>query len=197
MADRHDHREEHTNLERPGPGYEVRDVNAWAVSRFGIALVFLCLFAVALLFGLFRYFESTYGGPMPPTGLDMDARALPPSPTLQRTPRLDLQRFRAAEDEVLNSYSWIDQQHGIVHVPIDVAIDILAKQGLPARQQAPPTDKADVPTESGLGPVMQPPGGPLAPELQSSLSAPVSPNAATASPQSRDRKGAGHPPEKP
>ncbi len=211
MADRHDHREEHTDLEHPHLGYEVRDVNAWAVSRFGIALVLLCIFAVALLVGLFRYFESTYGGPMPPTGLNLDARALPPAPTLQRTPRLDLQRFRAAEDEVLNSYSWIDRQRGIVHVPIEVAIDILARQGLPGRQQAPPTDKADVPTESGLGPVMQQPGGPLAPELQGSLSAPASPtaapaslnaepappHAATVSPQGLGRTGAGHAPEKP
>ena len=140
----------------------MRDVNAWAVGRFGIALVLLCLLAVALLFGLFRYFESTFGGPLPNTGLNMDARTLPPAPTLQRTPVLDLQRFHAAEDDILNSYSWIDRSHGIVHVPIDVAIDLLAKQGLPARPQAPPVDRADVPTASGLGPIMQQPGGPLA-----------------------------------
>jgi hypothetical protein len=179
MADRHDHHDEHiTGLENQPLRHEVRDVNAWAVSRFAIGLVLLCIFAVALLFGVFRYFESTMGGPLPASGLDVNATALPPSPTLQTTPRLDLQRFRAAETEVLNSYSWIDRQHGIVHVPIDVAIDIVAKQGLPARQQAPPTDHADVPTASGLGPVMQQPGGPLAPELNASA-------------QSRDRQGAG------
>ena len=189
MADRHD-------LEQREPGFEVRDVNAWAVGRFGIALVMLCLVAVALLFGLFRYFESTFGGPLPNTGLNMDARTLPPAPTLQRTPVLDLQRFHAAEDDILNSYSWIDRSHGIVHVPIDVAIDLLAKQGLPARPQAPPVDRADVPTASGLGPIMQQPGGPLAAMLASTpaTAAPATP--ATASPQSRDRKGAGKPPEK-
>jgi hypothetical protein len=185
MADRHDHHDERTtHLEHPQLRHEVRDVNAWAVSRFGVALVLLCIFAVALLFGLFRYFESTYGGPLPANGLNVDANALPPSPTLQRTPRLDLQRFRAAEDEILNSYSWIDRQHGIVHVPIDVAMDILARQGLPARQQTPPTDTADVPAESGLGPIMQQPGGPLAPELN-----------ASASSRNRDRQGAGKPAE--
>lgn len=180
MADRHNHHDENPiDLEGRHPGHEERDVNAWAVSRFAIALVLLCIVAVALLFGLFRYFESTFGGPMPPIALD-DARSLPPSPTLQRTPVQDLQRFRAAEDEILNSYSWIDQQHGIVHVPINVAIDMLAKQGLPSRQQAPPTDRADVPTESGLGPIMQQPGGPLAPELKASNS-PANASAAAAS----------------
>jgi hypothetical protein len=184
MADRHD-------LEHNQPGYEVRDVNAWAVGRFGIALVLLCICAVALLFGLFHYFESTFGGPLPNTGVNIDARSLPPAPTLQRTPVLDLQRFRAAEDQVLNSYSWVDRQHGIVHVPIDVAMDLLARRGLPARRQAPPADQADVPTASGLGLIMQQPGGPLA----SVLYGPPAP-AASASPQSRDRKGAPAPPEK-
>ncbi len=189
MADRHDRHEEHAGLEGHQLGYEVRDVNAWAISRFAISLVLLCIFAVALLFGLFRYFESTFGGPMPTIALD-DARSLPPAPTLERTPVLNLQRFHAAEDQVLNSYSWIDRQHGIIHVPIDVAIDILARQGLPSRPQAPATDKADVPTESGLGPIMQQPGGPLAPELNASAPA-------AAAPQTPASKGAAHTAEKP
>jgi hypothetical protein len=171
MADKYDHREEH-DLQCPRLGHETRDVNAWAVGRFAIALVLLCIGAVALLFGLFRYFESAYGGPAQPIALD-DARALPPAPTLQRTPVLDLQRFRAAEDEVLNSYSWIDREHGIVHVPIQVAMEMLAKQGLPSRQHAPTPDPATVPTESGLGPIMQQPGGPLAPELAAPTSSAV------------------------
>ena len=189
MADRHDRHDEQAELESRRLGYEVRDVNAWAISRFAISLVLLCIFAVALLFGLFRYFESTYGGPMPTIALD-DARSLPPAPTLERTPVLNLERFRAAEDQVLNSYSWIDRQRGIVHVPINVAIDLLAKQGLPSRQQAPAVDKADTPTESGLGPIMQQPGGPLAPELNAS--APVA-----AAPQTPAPQGAAHTAEKP
>lgn len=179
MADRHDQEHRIPTHEPPhgNVGHEVRDVNAWAIGRFGIGLVLLCIFAIALLFGLFRYFESTFGGPTPEANLNEDARTLPPSPTLETNEPRDLQRFHEAEDQVLNSYSWIDREHGIVHVPINVAIDMLAQKGLPSRQQAPVTDQVDVPTDSGLGPIMQQPGGPLAAELNGTA-APVTAAAA-------------------
>ena len=62
----------------------------------------------------------------------------------------------------------MDREHGIVRIPIDQAIDMLAASHLPARQtQQPETAAADVslPTASGLGPKMQPPGGPLAGQI--------------------------------
>jgi len=70
---------------------------------------------------------------------------------LEETPVLDLARERAAEDKVLNSYSWVDRQKGIVRVPIDVAIDMVAKKGLPSRAAAPPSGNVSMPSESGLG----------------------------------------------
>ncbi len=41
----------------------------------------------------------------------------------------NLRDLRAGEDTVLNSYGWVDQQKGIVHIPIDRAIEIMAKEG--------------------------------------------------------------------
>ena len=98
-------------------------------ARFGIALVFLCILSLGLLFGLFKYFESSVGGSLP--DLNVDARRLPPQPQLQKTPIQDLQQMRAAEDQLLNSYGWVDQSKGVVRIPIDQAIDMLAKRGLP------------------------------------------------------------------
>ena len=80
MADRHD-------LDTARSPARGRDVNVWAVGRFGIALVMLCLVAVALLFGLFRYFESSCRRPPPEPGLNMDARTLPPAPAPAARPR--------------------------------------------------------------------------------------------------------------
>jgi hypothetical protein len=89
-------------------------------------------------------------------------------PRLQSAPIGDLKDMKAAEDKILNGYGWIDQQHGLVRIPIDRAIDLLAQRGLPARQVTEPQTAAagvSVPTESGLGPKVQQPGGPLAGEL--------------------------------
>jgi hypothetical protein len=176
-VNRHDHNGEQDvrvpDQERPEVRHEVLDVNAWAVGKFGIALVLLCIFALAILVGVFRYFMAQNGGKLPERELNVDARQLPVEPRLQRTPILDLQRFKAAEDQILNGYGWVDQQHGVVHVPIDRAIDLLAQRGLPSRAPAaaPPDSGVSIPTEAGLGPKVQQPGGPLAGQLTNATAA--------------------------
>ena len=141
------------------PGHEDRDVNAWAVGKFAIALVLLCIFCLAVLVGVFKYLERTIGSPGPaPT----DARNFPPQPRLQETPILDLKAMRDAEDKILGSYGWVDQSKGVVRIPIDKAIDLLAQRGLPSRPQNGPqsASSASIPTESGLGLKVQQDGGP-------------------------------------
>jgi hypothetical protein len=139
--------------------HENTDVDTWAVGRFGIALVLLCVLSLAGLFGLFRYFEARQGGPVAVTM----PRRPEGSPLLEENPVLDLARERAAEGKLLNSYGWVDRQQGVARIPIGRAIDLLAERGLPSRQ--PPeqasASAATVPTASGMGSVMQRPGGPL------------------------------------
>jgi hypothetical protein len=149
---------------RPEVMHEERDINAWAIGKFGIALVLLCGLALLVLVGLFKYFQSEEEANQPAAPVRVDARRLPPEPRLQDTPILDLEAMRAAEDRLLNGYGWVDQNAGVARVPVSVAIDALAKQGLPARPQAEATSasNATVPTESGMGWIMQQFGGPLA-----------------------------------
>jgi hypothetical protein len=141
----------------PEGGYERRDVNEWAVGKFAIALVLLCIFAMAVLVGFFHFLQ-TINGPVAE-----GVRPVPPQPRLQTTPVLDLRAMRDAEDKVLNGYGWVDQSKGVARVPIAKAIDLLAQRGLPARPQngVQSASNATVPTESGLGEIVQQPGGPL------------------------------------
>jgi hypothetical protein len=162
-------RGETPDLSRPEERFEHRDINAWAIYKFGIALALLCVLATALLFGLYRYFLARQGGPMPKEMVNVDARRLPPMPRLQSAPISDLKDMRAAEDQILTGYGWVDQQHGVVRIPIERAIDLLAQRGIASRPQNEPQSAAadvSVPTESGLGPKVQQPGGPLAGELK-------------------------------
>jgi hypothetical protein len=129
-------------------GHEEADVNSWAVGKFAIALTVVCLLSLALLFGLFRYFLAEDGG------FADNTIKFPAEPRLQTTPALNLKAIRAAEDQALNSYGWVDQQKGVVRVPIDRAIDLLAQKGLPSRPQSEAQAAASgvsMPTESGLG----------------------------------------------
>ncbi len=45
-----------------------------------------------------------------------------------RPNRIELKDLRADEDAILTSYGWIDPNKGIVRIPIDQAIDIVAQK---------------------------------------------------------------------
>jgi len=41
-------------------------------------------------------------------------------------------RLRAEEDQAIARPAWIDQRQGTVRIPVDLAIDVLVRRGLPA-----------------------------------------------------------------
>jgi len=61
-----------------------------------------------------------------------------PQPRLQMKPALELAQMRREERRRIDAYGWVDPKAGIAHIPIERAMDILAKRGLP-KVAAPPT----------------------------------------------------------
>jgi hypothetical protein len=61
-------------------------------------------------------------------------REEPPEPRLQASPALDLRELQAREHERLSTYGWVDRQAGVVHLPIERAMELVAEEGLPVRQ---------------------------------------------------------------
>jgi hypothetical protein len=142
-------------LRNPDVHHEERDVNPIFLTKFGIGLAFALLIILFGLWFLFDYFlhREEKKGPMLPSRVTSNA-IQPPEPRLQATPVLDLQAMRAAEDQLLDNYRWVDPDRGIVSIPIDRAIDIIAQRGLPARRQSQPqlTEAEDAGvSESGVG----------------------------------------------
>ena len=62
----------------------------------------------------------------------------PPSPRLQINPAADLAQLRAEKEKKLNGYYWIDKQGGVVHIPIDSAMQKLVKSGIDGFPKAQP-----------------------------------------------------------
>jgi hypothetical protein len=58
-------------------------------------------------------------------------RPLPPQPRLQVRPKADLDVLRAMEQERLASFGWVDRDRKIVRIPIERAMGLLTKRGLP------------------------------------------------------------------
>ena len=124
--------------ERPDVRHEEHDVNALAITKFGIGLTIVIIVSMFVLWGLLNFFKSrltTEFTVSPETRVTPNVSKLPPAPRLQANPRIDLRAIRAEEDKQLHSYGWVDQQHGVVRIPIERAMDILAQRGLPARPQ--------------------------------------------------------------
>jgi hypothetical protein len=114
----------------PHAGHETTDVNVWAVGKFAIGLVIVCTVSIGLLFGLLKFFQSREETSVANT---VEPAKLFPEPQLQKTPLLDLKAIRAEEDKLLNGYAWVDAPKGVVRIPVDRAIEVLAKRGLPSR----------------------------------------------------------------
>ena len=60
----------------------------------------------------------------------------PPAPRLQAHPAAELAAWRAVEVRDLERLGWVDRSRGIVRIPIERAMEILAARGLPARGTA-------------------------------------------------------------
>ena len=114
----------------PHIGHETTDVNVWAVGKFAIGLVIVCVVSIGLLFGLLKFFQSREETSVANT---VEPTKMFPQPQLQKTPIPDLKSIRAEEDKLLNGYAWVDQPKGVVRIPVDRAIEVLAQRGLPSR----------------------------------------------------------------
>ncbi|MCC6363492.1 MAG: hypothetical protein IT165_08190 [Bryobacterales bacterium] len=116
----------------PAAEPEATDANiplvAW--STIGIlGTLALCIFLAGLMF---RYEESA----MPkPTGIFSNLRRLPPPPRLQAFPAKDLAAFQAQQMSRVENYGWVDKQAGVAHVPVEKAMEMLLKSGLPVPVQ--------------------------------------------------------------
>ena len=120
----------------PGVSHETRDINVFQVSAFGIGLLLSCIvtvFAMWVMFNFLFHREDAKNADNPAAAMMSERPKLPPEPRLQNEPKVELKDLRADEDAILSSYGWIDPNKGIVRIPIDQAIDIVAQKGLPSK----------------------------------------------------------------
>ena len=117
--------------------HETSDVDIRAILRFGAGLIGAAAGIQVLVWLLFGYFTSREAQRVPPEyplAISQGER-MPPEPRLQTTPREDMRELRASEDSILESYGWVDKNAGIVRIPIDEAMRLTLKRGLPIRRE--------------------------------------------------------------
>lgn len=140
----HPHGDPHQN---PMVSHERRDVNIFQITAFGIGLLISCIIVVFLMWGMFAFLahrEDALNAPA--TAMTQQRQQTPPEPRLSGVatengaraersvyPRVELNDLRESESAILDNYGWVDPAKGIVRIPIDQAIDIVAQKGLPSK----------------------------------------------------------------
>src|SRR4051794_35928408 len=114
-------------------GHETQDISATVVTWFAAGLIVSAVAIYLAIAGLYRHFARQTLSPEPASRIALKAPMTVPPPQLQINPALDFERFRAAEETQLNSYGWVDKKAGLVRIPIERAMDLIAEGGLPTR----------------------------------------------------------------
>jgi hypothetical protein len=107
--------------------HEPNAVNIPGVVKFFVWLSAVIVVAALSMWGLLHYFDARKAQEEPPPSPLATGPRLPPEPRLQgapgssSSPSEDIRRFREREDQMLDSYGWIDRQNGVIHIPIEQA----------------------------------------------------------------------------
>jgi hypothetical protein len=118
-------------------GYERSDVTIRPIVAAAVGLAISVVITVVLMQVLINYFasrESRQSAPANPLAGAYGLKA-PPEPRLQTAPVDDLLVLRKAEDQALTSYGWIDREAGVARIPIERAMELVLKRGLPGRAE--------------------------------------------------------------
>jgi len=141
----------------PGAQYEHTDINVAIGYNFAIWLGVAMLISVGIVYGAFWYFERQQAATDAATQqfpLAAGVEKEPPMPRLQPQPFKDVYLLRQGQNDRLDSYGWVDKDAGVVHIPIDRAMELTLQHGLPVRAEA--GTPAGVVQDSSAGRTMAP-----------------------------------------
>ncbi|MFQ3588623.1 MAG: hypothetical protein SNJ76_13305 [Fimbriimonadaceae bacterium] len=122
---------------KPELGYDHRDVDYKALAKWFTGFFALTVFFIGLTIGIHALLTGTPVGQPVRTVPDL---RLPeaPNPLLQSgfTAKYDMFQIRRQEAARLSSQGWVDETQGVVHIPIDRAMELMAERA--ARTSAGP-----------------------------------------------------------
>jgi hypothetical protein len=128
--------------------FEREDLGAKPILIFLLGLIIGCVLVALVLKGLYSYLDAYENRRQPVQNplvqqTTADTRTVEPGeitkfpqPRLETNEPMEINEFRVQEEKTLHSYGWVDQQAGVVRIPIDRAMELVAQRGLPTRPQA-------------------------------------------------------------
>jgi len=120
---------------QPG-GREIFDLDVSFMGWFSLGIVLLVIVTAFCAYALLGGFRV----PVPGAAPAAEATTAAPIVTLQSAPQDDLRTYRRAKAAALEGYHWIDRSGGVVQIPIERAMELVA------------TERASQETSPGIAP---------------------------------------------
>lgn len=125
----------------PGAQHEHTDVDVAIGYHFAIWLFVAMLLSLSLVYGVFYLFErqkhdEDVAAQQFPLAVGQDRE--PPSPRLQTQPFKDVYLLKQGQNQRLSTYGWADRPNGIVHIPIERAMELTWETHAPSRPDGKP-----------------------------------------------------------
>jgi hypothetical protein len=146
MSNHHENDELHfEQIQHGGVQFEDRDLGARGIIAFlivlGVSGVVLCLIVWAYFDYHSKQVKAVPGSVGPqavsrragPDALQAFKETYQPAVPLQTDDVSDMKRLLESTSQQLSTYGYVDQNSGVVHIPIEQAMDQVVKQGIPAR----------------------------------------------------------------
>ena len=116
-------------------GHEIGDIPLKPVFNFLIGLTLLSVVSFAIVYGVFLFFAAYKArtSAKPPPMAARQAGQLPPQPRLQVDALKEWVVFKAEQDSLVATYGWVDKGRGLVRLPQDRALEIMAGKAWPHR----------------------------------------------------------------
>jgi hypothetical protein len=128
--------------------FEHQDLSAQAVFAFLISLIVGGIVVYFIIWGVYHFLDARQREHQPPPSplvkqVETDTRIVSPDeikkfpqPRLERNERMEINDFRLEQEQILDSYGWVDQKAGIIRIPIERAMELVAQRGLPTTPRA-------------------------------------------------------------
>ncbi|MCL4808989.1 MAG: hypothetical protein KJ062_14570 [Thermoanaerobaculia bacterium] len=97
----------------------------------GLALVIALSFLGVIAFSKVLKARAVERDPAPLPVAEANQPRPRPRAALQADPTADMVKFAKEEDAALATWAWVDRENGVVQIPVDRALEIVAERGLP------------------------------------------------------------------
>ena len=131
-----------------GVDFEREDLSTRGVFVFMLGLAIIGIVIYFIIVGMYRYLDSYEHAQMSTASPLVSTTAVGPAsrvvtkdylekfkengaPMLENDEKSQFKDFLLKQEEQLNTYGWVERDAGVVHIPIQQAMDLIQERGLP------------------------------------------------------------------